>query len=161
MRQLESSGGTQETPRRHPGGTQDFFAHAWHNVAQRGGCARRVRWFNSFSLTPLMGSRTSVPGTSKPAVSAVMKEPQFKMQQTQKRWRKIIEHGTNEEDRKSSKRRNPGGTQEAPRGHPGGTQETPRRHPETPIAHGAILRSHGRIRSHPEASGIIWSHRES
>ena len=91
-RHLEAPRRHQEAAKRHPGSTQEapriFVADAWRNVAQRGGCARRVRWFNSFSLTPLMGSRTSVPGTSTPAKINVCDIIKRQCQQTQKRLRR-------------------------------------------------------------------------
>ena len=92
-------GDTQETP----GDPQGFLSHAWRNVAQRGGCARTVKWFKGHSLTPLMGSRTSVPGTSKPAASVNDKEVTgVTMQQTQKLLRKIIKRSTNEKKQKKA-----------------------------------------------------------
>ena len=70
---------TQETPRRHRG----FFAHAWRNIAQRADAQSVSDGPIVSDLTPLMGSRTSVPGTSIPAASVNDR------QQPQKRLRNI------------------------------------------------------------------------
>ena len=60
-------GDTQETPRRHPGGTHNFLLMLGVTLP-RGRMRNQCQMVQCSNLTPLMGSRTSVPGTSRPAI---------------------------------------------------------------------------------------------